>query len=82
VVALKAKLDEIRCGQQAGHIDTSWDPAQLLIMLTEITKSLACPKNNALKLLNTNRRAATVDAARRLTTRSNPPPTTRQTSGR
>jgi hypothetical protein len=48
VVALKAKLDEIRCGQQAGHIDTSWDPAQLLIMLTEITKSLACPTNNAL----------------------------------
>ena len=90
VVALKAKLDEIRRGQQAGHIDTSWEPAQLLIMLTEMTKSLACPRETALKLLNTNRRnntraarrAAAIDAARRLITRSNPPPTTRPTSGR
>jgi AcrR family transcriptional regulator len=90
VVELKAKLDEISRGQQAGHIDTSWDPAQLLIMLTEITKSLACPKGTALKLLNTNRRnntraarrAAAINAARRLSTRSNPASPTRQTSGR
>jgi hypothetical protein len=90
VLALKAKLDEIRRGQQAGHIDTSWDPAQLLIVLIEITKSMTCPKDTALKILNTNRRnnsraarrAAAIEAARRLITQSNPPPTTRQTSGR
>ena len=89
IAALNAKLDEIRRGQQAGYIDTSWDPAQLLIMLTEITKSMACPKDTELTLLNTNRRntraarrAAAIDAARRLTAQSNPPPTTRRTSGR
>jgi AcrR family transcriptional regulator len=90
VVALRAKLDEIRRGQQAGHIDPSWEPAQLLIMLTEITKSMACPKDTELKLLNANRRnntraarrAAAVDAARRLITASHLPPTTPQTLGR
>jgi len=74
VVAMRRKLDDIRAGQEAGRIDSAWDPAQLLIMLIEITKSMAYPKNSALPLLKGNRqvnsraarRAAAVEAARRL----------------
>ena len=44
---MRRKLDDIREGQAAGHIDSAWDPAQLLIMLIEITKSMAYPKNSA-----------------------------------
>jgi hypothetical protein len=74
VQALNRKLDDIRAGQEAGLIDSAWDPAQLLIMLIEITKSMAYPKDSARPLLKGNRqansrasrRAAAVDAARRL----------------
>jgi AcrR family transcriptional regulator len=74
IVAMRRKLDDIRAGQAAGHIDSAWDPAQLLIMLIEITKSMAYPKNSALPLLKANRqvnsraarRAAAVEAGRRL----------------
>jgi AcrR family transcriptional regulator len=76
LAALRADLDEIRRGQDAGHIDTRWDPAQLLIMVIELTKSLACPKDSARRLLETNRRknsraarrAAAIAAAQRLIT--------------
>jgi len=47
VLAMKRKLDDIRAGQEVGH-DSRWDPAQLLIMLIEITKSMAHPKDSAL----------------------------------
>jgi AcrR family transcriptional regulator len=74
IVAMRRKLEDIRAGQAAGHIDSAWDPAQLLIMLIEITKSMAYPKNSAIPLLKGNRqvnsraarRAAAVEAARRL----------------
>jgi AcrR family transcriptional regulator len=72
-IALKAKLDTIVRGQQAGAIDSSWDPAQLLIILIEIAKSMAYPKTVAKGLLTGRsasraaRRAAAVEAARRLT---------------
>ena len=45
LVAFRRKLDDIRAGQEAGLIDSTWDPAQLLIMLIEIAKSMAHPKN-------------------------------------
>jgi AcrR family transcriptional regulator len=75
VLALKTKVDEIRRGQEAGSIDGGWDPAQLLIMLIEIAKSMAYPKDANRHLLKANRknnsrvarRAAAVEAARRLT---------------
>jgi len=74
VLALKAKVDDIRRGQQAGAIDGRWDPAQLLIMLIEITKAMAYPKETARQLLKANRRnnsraarrAAAIEAARKL----------------
>lgn len=74
VVAFKPKLDDIRAAQDAGIIDSRWDPAQLLIMLIELTKSMAYPKGAARQLLKGNRqansraarRAAAVEAARRL----------------
>jgi AcrR family transcriptional regulator len=84
VLALKAKLGDIRAGQAAGLIDSRWDPAQLLVMLVEIAKAMAYPKDTARPLLQGNRRAntragrraAAVEAARRL---SEPAPTTAQT---
>ncbi len=74
VLVLKSKLDDIRAGQEAGRIDSAWDPAQLLIMLIEMTKSMACLKDSVRPLLRGNRqansrasrRAAAVEAARRL----------------
>jgi AcrR family transcriptional regulator len=74
MLALEAKIDEIRAGQAAGTIDSTWDPAQLLIMLIEIAKSMAYPNNTARPLLRgkrqvnsrAGRRAAAVEAARRL----------------
>lgn len=74
VLALKRRVEDIRAGQEAGRIDSAWDPAQLLIMLIEITKSMAYPKDSSRPLLKGNRqgnsraarRAAAVEAARRL----------------
>jgi AcrR family transcriptional regulator len=74
VLAMRRKLDDIRAGQAAGHIDSRWDPAQLLIMLVEIAKSMAYPKDSTLPVLRgsrqvnsrAGRRAAAVEAARRL----------------
>jgi AcrR family transcriptional regulator len=56
LAALRGNIDEIRRGQDAGHIDTGWDPAQLLIMVIELTKSMACPKDSARRLLESSRR--------------------------
>ena len=74
VVAFAPKLDEIRAAQAAGTVDATLDPAQLLIMLIEVTKAMAYPKAAARQLFKGNRtansraarRAAAVDAARRL----------------
>jgi len=74
MLALEAKIDEIRAGQAAGTIDSTWEPAQLLIMLIEIAKSMAYPNNAARALFRgkrqvnsrAGRRAAAVEAARRL----------------
>jgi AcrR family transcriptional regulator len=70
----KRKIDDIREGQEAGRIDSTWDPAHLLIMLIEIAKSMAHPQDSLRPLLKGNRqansrasrRAAAVEAARRL----------------
>jgi AcrR family transcriptional regulator len=74
VLAFAPKLDDIRAGQAAGTVDASLDPAQLLVMLIEVTKSMAYPKPAARQLMKGNRRAntrasrraAAVAAARRL----------------
>jgi AcrR family transcriptional regulator len=72
LVAMKAKLNDIRRAQAAGLVDEWWDPGQLLIMLVEIAKSMAFPNRVATRLLaakgksRTARRAAAVEAARRL----------------
>ncbi len=74
MLAMEGKLDDIRAGQRAGNIDANWEPAQLLIMLIEIAKSMAFPVNAARPLLRRNRRAnsraarraAAIKAARRL----------------
>jgi AcrR family transcriptional regulator len=87
VAALRANLDEIRRGQDAGFIDARWDAAHLLIMLIELTKSMACPKDAARKLLETNRRnnsraarrAAAISAAQSLIAPTDlPAPATRK----
>jgi len=74
MLALQAKIEDIRAGQAAGEIDGSWEPAQLLVMLIELTKSMAYPSYRAQSLLRgnrqamsrTRRRAAAIEAARRL----------------
>jgi AcrR family transcriptional regulator len=75
--ALVSKLDEIRRGQQDGHIDPSWDPVDLFLLITDIAKSMAAPNEAAHRLLGSGRarsraarRAAAVEAARRLVTPS------------
>jgi AcrR family transcriptional regulator len=74
MLAMEGKLEDIRAGQRAGTIDANWEPAQLLIMLIEIAKSMAFPVNAARPLFRRNRRAnsraarraAAIEAARRL----------------
>lgn len=76
VTAMKAKVNDIRRAQRDGLIDNSWDAAQLMIMLIEIAKSMAYPNSIASRLLSAKaksraaRRAAAVEAARRLTAKS------------
>jgi AcrR family transcriptional regulator len=41
---LQPAIDEIRRGQQAGHIDPSWDPVELFMLVFRIAKSMAIPK--------------------------------------
>ncbi|HEY6575112.1 MAG TPA: TetR family transcriptional regulator [Mycobacterium sp.] len=74
LLAFKRKIDDIREGQESGLIDSTWDPAQLLIMLIEIAKTMAHPQDSLRPLLKGNRRAnsraarraAAVEAARKL----------------
>jgi AcrR family transcriptional regulator len=72
LLAFKRKIDDIREGQESGLIDTAWDPAQLLIMLIEIARTMAHPQDSVQPLLSRRansraaRRAAAVEAARKL----------------
>jgi AcrR family transcriptional regulator len=67
ITSLKVKVDAIRRGQEAGRINSRWDPAQLLIIVIEIAKSMADPKDVSRHLFKANRRANT-RAARRAAT--------------
>lgn len=70
----RAKLAEVRRGQQAGLIDPSWHPMDLLTLLTEIVQSMAAGASVISSIVGeeragdtlAQRRAAAVEAARRL----------------
>jgi AcrR family transcriptional regulator len=70
----RAKLAEVRRGQQAGLIDPSWHPMDLLTLLTEIVQSMAAGASVISSIVGeerpgdtlAERRAAAVEAARRL----------------
>lgn len=46
---LQAKLTEIRRGQKSGHIDAHWDPYELLVVITDLARSVATLHFNATK---------------------------------
>ena len=70
----RAKLAEVRRGQQAGLIDPSWHPMDLLTLLTEIVQSMAAGASVISSIIDeeragdtlTERRSAAAEAARRL----------------
>ncbi|WP_101949894.1 TetR family transcriptional regulator [Mycobacterium sp. 3519A] len=70
----RAKLAEVRRGQREGLIDPGWHPMDLLTLLTEIVQSMAAGETVVGGIVGTaragdtldERRAATVEAARRL----------------
>jgi len=70
----RAKLAEVRRGQQAGLIDPSWHPMDLLTLLTEIVQSMAAGASVVSSIVGeargrdtlAERRAAAAEAARRL----------------
>lgn len=70
----RAKLVEVRRGQQAGLIDASWNPMDLVTMLTEIALSMAAGSSVISEIAGqpragdslAERRAAAAEAARRL----------------
>jgi AcrR family transcriptional regulator len=70
----RAKLAEVRRGQQAGLIDPSWHPMDLLTLVTEIVQSMAASASVVSSIVGeqrlgdtlAERRAAAVEAARRL----------------
>jgi len=70
----RAKLTEVRRGQQAGLIDPSWHPMDLLTLLTQIVQSMAASASVVSSIVGekragdtlAERRAAAVEAARRL----------------
>jgi AcrR family transcriptional regulator len=70
----RAKLAEVRRGQQAGVIDPSWHPMDLLTLLTEIVQSMAASASVISSIVGeersgdtlAERRAAAAEAARRL----------------
>ncbi|MBB3038277.1 TetR/AcrR family transcriptional regulator [Hoyosella altamirensis] len=78
--AREVKLAEIRRGQHAGLIDASWKATDLLIMLTDIPRTLAASvlvaeRNAPAELahsVRTDRRIAAIEAARRLIAFQNP----------
>lgn len=59
---LRPKIDEIRRGQEAGHIDPAWDPVELLILIIEMTKSMAAPNPVLRELGRANHRDAATSA--------------------
>jgi AcrR family transcriptional regulator len=70
----RAKLAEVRRGQQAGRIDPTWHPMDLVTLLTEIVQSMAVGASVISSIAGEERtgdttderRAAAVEAARRL----------------
>jgi AcrR family transcriptional regulator len=70
----RAKLVEVRRGQQAGLIDPSWNPIDLVTLLTEIALSMAAASSVISGIVGQaragdslgERRAAAAEAARRL----------------
>ncbi|MCW4353705.1 TetR family transcriptional regulator [Hoyosella sp. YIM 151337] len=73
--AWENKLTEIRRGQAEGVIDPSWHASDLLLILTDVPRTLASAvllaekrAGENLAALRASRRAAAVEAARRLTT--------------
>jgi AcrR family transcriptional regulator len=70
----RAKLAEVRRGQQAGLIDPTWHPMDLVTLLTEIVQSMAAGASVISSIAGEartgdttdERRAAAVEAARRL----------------
>jgi AcrR family transcriptional regulator len=70
----RAKLAEVHRGQQAGVIDPSWHPVDLLTLLTEIVQSMAASASVISSIVGeersgdtlAERRAAAAEAARRL----------------
>ncbi len=70
----RAKLAEVRRGQQAGLIDPTWHPMDLVTVLTEIVQSMAAGASVIGSIAGEERtgdttderRAAAVEAARRL----------------
>jgi len=70
----RAKLAELRRGQQAGVIDPNWHPMDLLTLLTEIVQSMAASASVISSIVGeersgdtlAERRAAAAEAARRL----------------
>jgi AcrR family transcriptional regulator len=72
----REKLVEVRRGQQAGLIDSSWNPMDLVTLLTEIALSMAAGSSVISSIAGEpragdslgERRAAAAEAARRLVT--------------
>jgi AcrR family transcriptional regulator len=70
----RSKLAEVRRGQQAGLIEPTWHPMDLVTLLTEITQSMAAGASVIGDIVGRQRtgdtlgerRAAAVEAARRL----------------
>ena len=70
----RAKLAEVRRGQQAGLIDAAWHPMDLLVLLTEIAHSMAASASGIGRIVGEpraddtvgERRAAAARAAHRL----------------
>jgi AcrR family transcriptional regulator len=70
----RAKLAEVRRGQEVGLIDPSWHPMDLVMLLTEIVQSMAAGASVISSIVGeartgdtlAERRAAAVEAARRL----------------
>jgi len=74
-LTLQPKVDAIRKAQQAGRVDPSWNPVDLLLLLIDIARTLAMPHpltdplsraNGGASDVATRRRQA-VEAARRIT---------------
>ncbi|WP_213578281.1 TetR family transcriptional regulator [Rhodococcus sp. USK13] len=69
--ALRPKIAEIRRGQEAGFIDPSWNPAELLLVITDIARTLAATRlafhdGRSGRRGAAERRQTAVEAVRRL----------------